>query len=80
MKTCTKCGEDKRPSAFYRDKQKRDGLRSSCMACSKVYYTKNRETILGEKAAYYTENLGRILEYRGGESSRVVGIRLPKTG
>ena len=32
-KACTKCGEDKLLSEYYRDKRARDGLRPSCKNC-----------------------------------------------
>ena len=33
MKTCTKCGIPKKPNLFFKDKQKKDGLRSVCKKC-----------------------------------------------
>lgn len=33
MKTCTKCGETLPPSAFFKEKRNKDGLRSACKAC-----------------------------------------------
>ena len=42
-KRCTKCGEVKLVSEFYKDTSRRDGLRERCKACrradSKAYYT-----------------------------------------
>lgn len=37
MKRCTKCNIEKPTSEFSKDKQKKDGLRSSCKACKKAY-------------------------------------------
>lgn len=33
MKRCSKCGEDKPPSDFFRDARKRDGLQTKCKVC-----------------------------------------------
>lgn len=35
-KTCTKCGKRKLLSAFHKDKQRKDGVRSRCKKCIKV--------------------------------------------
>jgi hypothetical protein len=34
LKTCTKCGVPKPLSEFYKDKQKKDGLRPDCRVCN----------------------------------------------
>lgn len=39
MKRCSKCGVEKPTEAFSKDAQKKDGLRSSCLECSKAYNT-----------------------------------------
>jgi 5-methylcytosine-specific restriction endonuclease McrA len=39
MKECTKCKKTKSSSEFSKDKQKKDGLSSSCKACKKSYDT-----------------------------------------
>lgn len=36
MKTCTKCGEAKVKSEFYRDSRAKDGLYSACRVCSRA--------------------------------------------
>jgi ATPase subunit of ABC transporter with duplicated ATPase domains len=47
MKTCTKCGESKPETEFYKEARALDGLRSSCKACMNADNTKwnaaNRE-------------------------------------
>ncbi|QGH76337.1 HNH endonuclease [Streptomyces phage Daubenski] len=54
MKRCTKCGLDKENSDFYKDKQKKDGLKSFCKCCASVndedYYERNKEKILAAVA------------------------------
>jgi uncharacterized protein with WD repeat len=34
MVRCTRCGQEKEPSEFYRDSAKRNGLRSWCKRCT----------------------------------------------
>ena len=43
-KACTKCGETKSVSEFYRCKSKRDGYQTSCKACARDYVRKIRAT------------------------------------
>ena len=45
MKRCTKCNIPKPCSAFYKDKQKSDGLRSQCIECRKKYNEDNKITL-----------------------------------
>ena len=60
MKTCTKCGETKALSEFSKDKQRSDGLQSSCRDCnnakSKAWYAANREHRNASKKARYANN------------------------
>lgn len=37
MKTCTKCGVEKHPVAFYAQSHRRDGLSPWCKACNSAY-------------------------------------------
>ena len=37
MKTCTLCGVEQAPDAFYRDRRTRDGRQSSCKTCVRVH-------------------------------------------
>lgn len=39
MKRCSKCKEEKELSEFHKDKQKSDGLYSSCRSCMAEIYT-----------------------------------------
>lgn len=43
-KTCTKCGETKSVSEFYRAKAKKDGYHSSCKSCANAFFRKHRST------------------------------------
>lgn len=63
-KTCTTCNIDKDISFFNKDKQKKDGYRSSCKICFKLYYNKNREKILNQKKEYLKKNYDKIKKYR----------------
>lgn len=61
MKTCTKCGETKTPSGFYKNK-------SRCKACMDAehadYKKRNAEKIAAYKAAWRLENIERIAAKR----------------
>lgn len=56
MKTCTICKIEKESSNFRKDKQKRDGLRSSCKLCEKDKYNKNKEYHRKRTREYYSKN------------------------
>ncbi len=43
LKHCRKCGEDKPPEAFHRNKSKGDGLSSYCASCYRGYAKDRRE-------------------------------------
>lgn len=47
MKRCTGCGEEKLPTEFHKDKQKKDGLSCKCKECIKEKDTKYLRTIDG---------------------------------
>lgn len=47
MKKCSKCGEHKAVSEFYKDKTKADGLRCSCKGCQGAHQKKAYATIKG---------------------------------
>lgn len=62
MKTCSKCGD---PNAeFYKNASARDGLRSSCKACSSISYAKWKAANPGKtekyKAKYYALNIEKV--------------------
>lgn len=42
MKTCTKCGEEKPLGEYHKDKTKKQGRRSDCKACVKLYQVERR--------------------------------------
>jgi hypothetical protein len=63
-KICTICRAEKDVSFFNKDNQKKDGYRSSCKICCKLYYNKNREKILNQKKEYSKENYDKIEKYR----------------
>lgn len=48
LKQCSKCGLTKEEAHFYKDKQKSDGLTSSCKDCVKAY----QETTKKERSEY----------------------------
>ena len=76
MKRCSKCGEWKDESEFYKQKNNRDGLRGDCKVC-KAKYNKEKmaeylkkyaETHKNEKAEYwakYREKNKDIISNRG---------------
>jgi len=56
MKTCSKCKEIKDISEFHKNKQSKDGLKSSCKECSKKFLIENKEKISIQKKEYYLKN------------------------
>lgn len=56
MKECSKCGEEKELSEFYKQNGRGDGLRSHCKTCIKEYYAINKEVIGIKKVEYYLVN------------------------
>lgn len=67
MKKCTKCGEWKPFSEFYKQKGGKYGLYSSCKECKKdtykEYYNNNKERIQEKTKEYYSNNKERKQEY-----------------
>ena len=59
-KTCTKCGETKPTTEFYKRSDARDGLQAHCKSCkkarSKAWYEANREEKKARDKAYYEAN------------------------
>lgn len=55
MKTCTKCGGEKRVTEFSADSRNRDGLQSWCKSCAKTAKAKWRATNLSKVRAYDAE-------------------------
>jgi len=65
-KKCSKCGEVKLRGEFYRDKRKKDGLRSDCSKCNKESRSKwrklNKDKIKNTSKIYYDNNKDIINE------------------
>lgn len=63
-KRCTKCGECKPLSEFYKRSASKDGLRSECKDCKKLddkkWRENNREYDLERKANWKKENRGKV--------------------
>ena len=63
-KRCSKCGEAKPLSDFYKERKNKDGLARLCRCCSseknKAFREKNRETILAKKAVYRLSNKDKL--------------------
>lgn len=51
MKKCSKCGRRRARKSFYKEKSVKDGLRSICVNCSRIYYKKYR-TAYASKIAF----------------------------
>jgi hypothetical protein len=64
MKTCTKCKQERDPSAFQRDAQKRDGLCSHCRECKNAsalsYYATHRLSRMCANRDYYRSRSNSI--------------------
>jgi hypothetical protein len=43
MKRCSKCGEEKPPTAFSRDRSRKDGRYPQCKACERLWRQENAE-------------------------------------
>lgn len=60
MKTCTKCGETKPLTDFYKDKHSKDGLTYRCRECNradgKAYHEANLEKEKVRSKFYYDNN------------------------
>ncbi len=56
MKKCSKCEIEKESIDFYKKKTMKDGLRSECKECSKLYFEKNKDKIKEYKKLYHEEN------------------------
>ena len=64
MKTCTKCGETKALTEFYKKKGGRDGLTPQCKGCEnirmKAYREANKEKTKARHKAYYEANPEKV--------------------
>jgi hypothetical protein len=74
VKRCTKCGELKPLSAFYREKGGRDGHRGDCKACfaarAKRWYSENRELAFARVKAWQRANPERVKATRKAARAR----------
>jgi hypothetical protein len=52
MKKCSKCEIEKGLSEFYRKKTAKDGLRSECKECNKLYQEENKDRIKEYRNSY----------------------------
>jgi hypothetical protein len=64
MKKCSKCKEAVPKSQFGKDKQKLDGLTSSCKECSQKYYQSTKEHQKEYAKKYYRSNSDERIEYQ----------------
>lgn len=67
MKKCSKCKITKKLYGFYKQKDRKDGLRSQCMTCidanTALYYKINRERELLRHKSYNKENAEKMKPY-----------------
>jgi hypothetical protein len=68
MKKCTKCKVEKPFQEFTKQKNGKNGYRSSCKSCCKKYYEKNKDKLkvkYKETAKiYYEKNKDKVKEYK----------------
>lgn len=66
LKKCTRCGEAKPRTEYYREKLSKDGLRSRCKDCMKWYgrtrRIENRAEVLAREAAWREANRDSVRE------------------
>jgi hypothetical protein len=72
MKKCTKCGEWKLVSEFYKYKWSKDGLKSQCKMCDKKYYENNKEKIKEQQKEYRENNKEKIKEYYENNKEKIL--------
>ena len=61
-KRCSKCGVEKALSDFSKNKNNRDGLKTSCKDCARAYRVANRKRELKQAKAYRQANKAIISE------------------
>ena len=65
---CGKCHEVKEVSEFYKDKNKKYGIRTTCKKCDNKqkaeYYKQNTDKIKKQQAEYYKQNANKRKEYQ----------------
>lgn len=71
-KTCPRCKEEKDPSLFGKDKNRKDGLNPYCKIClnekSKNYFSANAESVRKTKIEYDRRNKEKIAGWRADNS------------
>jgi cyclophilin family peptidyl-prolyl cis-trans isomerase len=65
MKVCTKCKKSKPEDSYYRDSQRRDGLRPSCKVCTDAYKKENTDLEKQKRRSkeYYKKTKEKQREY-----------------
>lgn len=67
-KRCPRCKKAKSEDQFYKNRSKKDGLRTYCIECEKPlikeYQKNNREKIKKYKKKYRKENKDKINNYK----------------
>lgn len=65
-KVCSKCGEEKNISEFYKRKDNKDGYRNDCKKClnqkCEIYRENNPEKLKKYKQEYFKKNKEKLLE------------------
>ena len=56
MKKCSKCGIEKELAEFSKNKTSKDGLRSQCKACDKIYCEANKDKARARAKAWHKAN------------------------
>ena len=69
FKTCRTCAVEKLSSEFRKDKSQRDGFRSECKQCSRIYHRTAYTVKYGEKARErsrlkHAENGKRVTDFK----------------
>jgi len=66
-KVCSSCQSELELNQFYKKKSKKDGHRSECITCTKIYnalyYEDNSTTIKLSQKTYYKENIESVSKY-----------------
>jgi hypothetical protein len=75
MKKCSKCGKIKLLTEFYKDRTKKDGLRSACKVCCKEddkrYYKNNPEKVRERNRIWRENNPEYDKEYYKNNSEKI---------
>jgi len=71
MKECTKCGIEFPIEMFDKNKKCKDGHRSSCKNCQKLYRQNNKEMLAKKKLKYKGKYAEKDLEYRTAHKSEI---------